>query len=61
MAIILKVSEPMDERGLSEAEQAQLAGLGREAAAIRSSTLDGERRALGCSLGDVLGYVPDGE
>jgi len=51
----------MDERGLSEAEQAQLAGLGREAAAIRSSTLDSVRRALGCSLGDVLGYVPDGE
>lgn len=70
MAIILKLGELMDGRGLDDEGLARLMGLEIEGVrklregdvgAIRFSTLDGLCRALGCSPGDVLGYLPDGE
>lgn len=70
MAIILKVGELMDERGLDDEGLARLIGLETEGArrlregdvgAIRFSTLNGLCLAFGCGPGDVLGYVPDGE
>lgn len=70
MAIILKVGELMDERGLDDEGLARLIGLEIEGVrklregdvkAIRFSTLTDLCCTFGCRPGDIFDYVPDEE